>query len=62
MTPCLNLREFSTEDLLEELKSRKNQVSHLPVARGEPLEISIDAEELELEWCEGPLDILVIAL
>ena len=59
---CLNLKEFSTEDLLEELKTRKNQVSHLNVGRGEPLDISINAEELELEWCEGPLDVLVVAL
>lgn len=59
---CLNLKEFSTKDLLEELKTRKKEVSHLNVERGEPLDISIDAEELELKWCEGPLDVLVVAL
>jgi hypothetical protein len=57
---CLNLRKFSTIELVNELSRRKDRVSTLNVFKGEPLDISIDAEEIELKWCEGPLTVLVV--
>ena len=57
---CLNLHDFSIKELVNELKSRKDKVSFLNVEKGEPLDISIDAEEIELQWCEGPLAVLVV--
>lgn len=57
---CLNLKEFSSKELVDELRSRKDKVSYLNVEEGEPLDISIDAEEIELQWCEGPLAVLVV--
>jgi len=57
---CINLRDLSTADLVDELRSRKDKVSFLNVEKGEPLDISIDAEEIELQWCEGPLAVLVV--
>lgn len=57
---CLNLRDIPLNDLVKELKRRKDKVSFLNVKKGEPLDISIDAKELELRWCEGPLEVLVV--
>lgn len=59
MTSIL-MEDFSIKELVDELKSRKDKVSFLNVEKGEPLDISIDAEEIELEWCEGPLAVLVV--
>jgi hypothetical protein len=55
------LKDFETSALVDELKRRKDKVSFLQVEKGEPLDISIDAEEIELQWCEGPLAVLVVA-
>ena len=60
MTSIL-MQDFSIKELVDELKSRKDAVSCLVVDVGEPLGISIDAEEIELQWCEGPLTVLVVA-
>lgn len=60
MTSIL-MEDFSIKELVDELKSWRDQVSCLNVEKGEPLDISIDAEEIELEWCEGPLTVLVVA-
>ena len=63
---CLNppysrpIRDFTTAELVDELRIRKDKVSFLNVEKGEPLDISIDAEEIELQWCEGPLSVLVV--
>ena len=57
---CLNLRDFTTAELVDELKKREERVSFLDVKKGEPLDISIDTEEIELQWCEGPPAVLVV--
>lgn len=57
---CNILCTFSTAELVNELKARTDKVSFLNVGKGEPLDIAIDAEDLELRWCEGPLAVLVV--
>jgi hypothetical protein len=54
------LESVSTSDLVAELRKRKDVCSGFDIGPGEPFEITIDAEEHETPWCEGPGILLMV--
>jgi hypothetical protein len=57
MTP---LASIPTADLVAELRKRKDVCCAFDIGPGEPFEITIDAEEYETPWCEGPGILLMV--
>lgn len=55
-----SLSDAPTKDLVEELRKRHDTCIGLQVNEGEPFEISIDAEDIEVPWAEGPGVILLV--
>lgn len=49
-----------TADLVAELRQRKGICTAFDIGPGEPFEITINAEEHETPWCEGPGILLMV--
>lgn len=54
------LSTVATSDLVAELRKRTDLCCGFDIGPGEPFEITIDAEEIECPFCEGPALILVV--